>query len=97
MKGILGAGMVLTKMREKAGYNQKEFAKVLGTSQSTLCKIESNKRRVSLEMLERMATCLDYREESIILYFLSYRYPNLMLCHIREEVRTMEKEFVRAT
>jgi transcriptional regulator with XRE-family HTH domain len=51
-------GRRIAELRERRGWSQRAFAKVLGMNQSILSRIESGKRRVSASELERLAAAL---------------------------------------
>lgn len=43
----------LKRAREEAGFNQKQVAKLLGTTQSYVSKVESGQRRIDIGQLKR--------------------------------------------
>ena len=48
-------GENLRKLRDCAGYNQRNIADFLNVDQSLICKIESGERSISIDMLNRLA------------------------------------------
>lgn len=55
------APSLVREARRDASLTQAELAGLTGMSQSTLAQIESGKRAVSAEMLERILRMADYR------------------------------------
>lgn len=51
-------GSRLRKLREEHGYSQKQIENYLGIDQSNLSKIERNKRKLNVNLLEKL--CLLY-------------------------------------
>ena len=49
----------IARLRILRGLTQEELAQRAGTQQPSIARIESGRRRVSLEMLERIAEALD--------------------------------------
>ena len=58
----------LKKAREEAGLEQKEVARLLGSSQSYISKIESGQRRIDVVQLKKFAVI--YRRR--LIYFTDF-------------------------
>ena len=55
-------GRNIAKYRKAKGYSQNELAEVLGISREHLAKLETAKRRISLQLLFQLAQVLDVSE-----------------------------------
>lgn len=55
------AAALLLKMRAKAELTQGELAKLIGTKQASISRIERGNQNVSLEMLQKIATATGHR------------------------------------
>lgn len=63
----MGVGLALKYYRLKAGTRQKELAQRIGTSPAYLSLIESERRTVNIDLLERIANELSVPVELILL------------------------------
>ncbi|CAM3520879.1 MULTISPECIES: helix-turn-helix domain-containing protein [Saccharibacillus] len=55
----LKAAVALMKLREEYGLSQREFAKRIGKSQSTIARIENGSMNVSVQLLDEIAAGMD--------------------------------------
>ena len=63
-----GIGNVLKSLRIIRDLSVKELAERMGLSSTYICDVESNRKRTSLDMLERYSDALDV-SRSMLLYF----------------------------
>lgn len=59
-------GVVLKKLRTIYGYTAKDMSSHLGISPSYLSEIENNKKKPSLDLLEKYSKVFDIKVSSII-------------------------------
>ena len=65
-------GDILKRTRTIYGYKAYELSKLLGISKSYLSEIENNKKKPSLELLEKYSEIYDMKLSSLILLSESY-------------------------
>lgn len=58
----------LLVLRTYWGKSQSELAEMLGVSQSLISEVESGRRKVSIDLLEKYSTCLDIPLSSILFF-----------------------------
>ena len=59
----LKASVLLSELREREDYTQKELAELAGTSQSTVARIESGTMNVTFDTLAHIVNAMGYRLE----------------------------------
>ncbi|MDO8526245.1 MAG: helix-turn-helix transcriptional regulator [Deltaproteobacteria bacterium] len=55
---IVDVGVMIARLREKAGYSQIELAEKIGTAQSVVSRIENGNQNLTLKMLAKIADVL---------------------------------------
>ncbi|MEO7308668.1 MAG: helix-turn-helix transcriptional regulator, partial [Ferruginibacter sp.] len=61
LNNSLEMGNNIRKWRSLKGFKQITFAELIGTSKTTLSKIENGKSAVSVKRLQKMAVCLNIK------------------------------------
>ena len=59
----LKASVLLSELREREDYTQKELAELAGTSQSTVARIESGTMNVTFDTLAHIVNAMGYKLE----------------------------------
>ncbi|MDC9991785.1 helix-turn-helix transcriptional regulator, partial [Shigella flexneri] len=57
----LKASVLLSELREREDYTQKELAELAGTSQSTVARIESGTMNVTFDTLAHIVNAMGYK------------------------------------
>jgi len=53
------------KLRERSGHTQTSLSDVMDTHQAVVCRIENNKKKIDMEMINEVAKALDKPAEEI--------------------------------
>jgi len=91
---IDGVGEVVRGLRQEAELSLEELADRLGWDKGRLSRYETNRRALSLPVIEAIAHALGKAPEYLVLRCLQHRYPKLAGS---EEGRLLEKAFDELT
>ena len=61
-------GLVVSNMRREKGLTQSQLAKLIGTSQSAIHRIEKGDQNTSLEMIKKISTALGGQILSLMIH-----------------------------
>lgn len=55
---LLDIGVMIARLRDKAGFSQSQLAKKIGTTQSVISRIENGNQNLTVKMLAKIADVL---------------------------------------
>jgi transcriptional regulator with XRE-family HTH domain len=86
---ITGAGRVITELRGRAGISVAELGRRIGVSRSMMSRYESDERRLTADVIERIAAAIDVRPEEAVLACLQAAYPPLITEKVGKRLRNI--------
>lgn len=91
---VPGVGPRLRQLREKRGLTLQAVADLVSIDKSSLSNYETEKRRLSIGMLDKIALALGYRPELVLLHCLKERYPGLRRSDLGKQLDKLSHDII---
>jgi transcriptional regulator with XRE-family HTH domain len=97
MVTIPGVGPRLRQLREMRGLSLQACADLIGggVDKSTISLWETEKRRLTIGMLDKIALALGHRPELVLLHCLKARYPSLRRSDLGKQLDKLARDIVQ--